>query len=184
MSERERGRGRRVEPRDPVESREEQLQRLWEETNRAQNDAVPLELAEASDTQLGDTLARFIRGELSLAEMRTKEKEFRRHERGIVRLPDHEALATMLYNVGISAEEAWELAEHELHHYEEAVQLGFPDATYVLRFFIDEEGVSMRPGVEIQLPESGDEDAIRRHVRTIIEAPIELSDSDQRMLQE
>ncbi len=112
-------------------------------------------------------------------------EEYRKLERatvvpGNVRIPNFEILYTIIHAIEKDDDSTRELVEHERDHYREAERLGIP-AIILLRFFKQSDGrKSFRAAIDIHIPEHvDDEEAFREKLRTIIEAPDELSDTDQ-----
>lgn len=167
---------------DDEHSREIARAELLGRLKRAYAEASPLEEVEVRDEAEAELLNAFIRGDLSLADYHAQDARAEMLYRGEMLLSNTDELfeALMLYthNEGLAREHT----DHEVDHVREAVGLGFPEPKILIRFFDDQGKKSFRPAVRLVLPKEGDEDLIRQHVRTIIEAPEEMSDLDTRQI--
>jgi hypothetical protein len=149
---------------------------------KAKENAKPLTEAEIQDEQESKLLSNFINGKISLKEYHEQDTRGQNLTSGEIELPSIPALLKAItYLIG-DEELAQELVDHETDHYNEALRLGFVRSKIVLRFFTEDGDLSFRPGIVLALPDSGDEEQIRQHLKIIIEAPQELSDLDQKQI--
>lgn len=152
------------------------------EISRARERARPLEEAEEEEVKEAALMNSFIYGHTSLKEFHSKYSAIRKPgelKQGEVMLSNFEEMEDVLYDfMGQTNETAKELTEHEKEHYDRVKELGW-SARLLFRFFISKDGiVSGRAGIDLSIPEKGDDEDIRLKLKTIIEAPEDLSDTD------
>ncbi len=169
-------------PKEPKREGWREFQELLKQLEAADRAAPPIAEFEARDTQENDLLSAFLRGEITLTEYHARDTRGDKLYPGEVEIPGLNMLYQSLLFLTKNANEARELTDHEGDHLREAIQLGFPDSKILIRFFKEDGRGSLRPAISLILPQSGNEEQIRRNIRTIIEAPEELSDLDREQL--
>lgn len=152
----------------------------------AMNNAQILEDAEADYGEQGGALRDFINGSISLKELREVLIEDKKHneESGELELSNVEEMLAFLTDLFHDERLAKELTDHEKSHLDELRSRGL-DGHLVFRFFKDQDGNMLgRPGVRLTIPETGDEDEIRANLKSVVEAPDDLSDTDKQILED
>jgi|GEM_PF-5989582 len=152
----------------------------------AMKNARVLEDVEAEHVEKGSVLRDFINGTISLKELREGliEDKKANEESGELELGNVEEMLAFLADLFHNESLAKELTDHEKSHLDELRSRGL-DGYLVFRFFKDQDGNMLgRPGVRLTIPESGDENEIRANLKSVVEAPEELSDTDKQILED
>ena len=157
------------------------MEQLWRNIERAQQEAEDLDVAEQRDQEENILFEGFLSGRLTLKEYHDQDPRGDTLYPGEVEIPTMEMLYESLLRC-VRRQIAEELVDHEQDHYDEAISAGFDQTKILIRFFQENGSISLRPAIMIVLPKAGDETEIRRSLRAIIEAPEELSDTDQAQL--
>jgi len=108
-----------------------------------------------------------------------EELEIEGSEPGSIELPDFDLMSKVLLNLGLDEELVRELVEHEQAHYREMVNLNFIPKINLTFFKQSDGSTGLKPSVSFDIPKDADPEVCRRHLRIILEAPIDLSPSDQ-----
>ena len=156
---------------------------LKEKIRLTMQNAISLEEAEKRTNEEDSLLSSFINKQISLREYKEKEAEHNLlQEAGVIKVSSLSEMYNAIYATIGNEEIARELVEHERSHCKEIEALGF-GFELLLRFFKNENNIiSFRPSISVDIPEDGNEDQIREKLKIIIGAPIYISDSDERKL--
>jgi len=101
---------------------------------------------------------------------------------GKVEFPDFNILAKVMRIMGFEEDLIKQTVEHESAHIKEAKKFGFEPKLYLKFFKTKEEKKECQPWFQIELPKRGDEEELRKNLKIIVEAPLELSESDLKTL--
>lgn len=156
--------------------------------------APPIEESERRDKDIGNITIDFLEGRIDGATYRAADSEYQADTRGQITFKDVSAFSDAIvwtlkkfspgYTEEAYRERAASLVTHEVEHYDEATELGLQDVRFLLRFFRDNDasGLSFRPAITFDSPDSISDEELRRMLRSILEAPEELSDLDEAMI--
>lgn len=100
-------------------------------------------------------------------------------EPGSVELPDFDTLKRLLVAIKLDSATVEELVEHEKAHYEEIKNFGFIPKIHLTVYRGDNGNKGVKPSVSFEIPKGMDKEIVKRHLRVILEAPIDISPSDE-----
>jgi len=154
--------------------------------------ALSFEEADRRDDEINRATSKFLNGSMDADAYRKLDDAYRSDTRGHVSFSDVNTFRTAIiwilkkyypgYGTTNYEARANELIAHEEDHYQEALENGMIDVKFLVRFFKDKmEGISFRPAVSFDFPQNLSDQQYRDLLRSIIEAPEELSDADEKM---
>ena len=155
---------------------------LSEKIADALNNAVSDQEFRTATSDHNGVVAAFLRGEISQKELETEEDFGDRP--GVVMFDSLEEFTTALRMLRFGDDFIRATVSHEQAHFTVDQKNGF-DPHYTIRFFINAEGKrSLIPSVNTKYPKGLSDRELRELIKKSIEAPEELSDSDQEKLQQ